>query len=258
MRSAMYSDWAGEPPGELITTTTALSRSVSNARFSTGSTVSVVRPCLPMPAPPIGPSSRTTATCSARDLANFLPTAASGPAVICPSLVADHHSRFPAGTPALSPGCKRHSRRRLSRVQVRWLSAFLDFPADEFGGEVTFWRAISGSTVSPPRGEHREFASLEPFHGDPHLRVQRVDEGPGGGVHLDIHTDDPHAAAEEAVGLGGDPDPQCRHPPGPPFTGGLRVLPGAVGGRDHPVATDPVARRCHQHHRPVVHRHPGP
>ncbi|MDJ0453929.1 VOC family protein [Gordonia amicalis] len=86
-------------------------------------------------------------------------------------------------------------------MQVKWLSAFLDFPADEFGGEVTFWRAISGSTVSPPRGEHREFASLEPFHGDPHLRVQRVDEGPGG-VHLDIHTDDPHAAAEEAAGLG--------------------------------------------------------
>ncbi|MBM7280472.1 VOC family protein [Gordonia rubripertincta] len=86
-------------------------------------------------------------------------------------------------------------------MQVRWLSAFLDFPADEFGSEVTFWRAIAGSTVSPPRGEHREFASLEPFSGDPHLRVQRVDDGPGG-VHLDIHTDDPHGAAEEAVGLG--------------------------------------------------------
>ncbi|SDU71573.1 VOC family protein [Gordonia westfalica] len=86
-------------------------------------------------------------------------------------------------------------------MQVRWLSAFLDFPAEEFGSEVTFWRAISGSTVSPPRGEHREFASLEPFFGDPHLRVQRVDEGPGG-VHLDIHADDPPAAAEEAVGLG--------------------------------------------------------
>ena len=34
--------------------------------------------------------------------------------------------------------------------------------------------------VPPPRGAHREFASLEPFNGDPHLRVQRIDDGPGG------------------------------------------------------------------------------
>ncbi|MCH5642873.1 VOC family protein [Gordonia sp. ABSL49_1] len=86
-------------------------------------------------------------------------------------------------------------------MQVRWLSAFLDFPAEQFGPEVTFWRAIAGSTVSPPRGEHREFASLEPFFGDPHLRVQRIDDGPGG-VHLDIHTDDPRTAATEALALG--------------------------------------------------------
>ncbi|MEO9329271.1 VOC family protein [Gordonia aurantiaca] len=86
-------------------------------------------------------------------------------------------------------------------MQVRWLTAFLDLPAARFGEEVRFWRAISGSTVSPPRGEHREFASLEPFTGDPHLRVQRVDDGPGG-VHLDIHVDDMHSAAAEAIGLG--------------------------------------------------------
>ncbi|NED66798.1 VOC family protein, partial [Streptomyces sp. SID10244] len=48
-------------------------------------------------------------------------------------------------------------------MEIRWLTAFLDFPAEQFGAEVTFWRAIAGSTVSPPRGEHREFASLEPF-----------------------------------------------------------------------------------------------
>nr|WP_223205474.1 VOC family protein [Gordonia jinghuaiqii] len=77
----------------------------------------------------------------------------------------------------------------------------MDFPADVFGSEMTFWRAIAGSTVSPPRGDRREFASLEPFHGDPHLRVQRIDDGPGG-VHLDIHTDDPRAAATEALALG--------------------------------------------------------
>ncbi|AZG46900.1 VOC family protein [Gordonia insulae] len=86
-------------------------------------------------------------------------------------------------------------------MHIRWLTAFLDFPVDQFGAEVTFWRAIAGSTVSPPRGEHREFASLEPFNGDPHLRVQRVDDGPGG-IHLDLHVEDPRAAAAEAIALG--------------------------------------------------------
>jgi hypothetical protein len=86
-------------------------------------------------------------------------------------------------------------------VEIRWLTAFLDFPAEQFGAEVTFWRAIAGSTVSPPRGEHREFASLEPFNGDPHLRVQRVDAGPGG-IHLDLHVDDPRSATAEAIALG--------------------------------------------------------
>lgn len=91
--------------------------------------------------------------------------------------------------------------RRLADVQVGWLTAFLDLPADAFGEEVRFWRAITGSTVSPPRGEHREFASLEPFTGDPHLRVQRVDDGPGA-MHLDIHTDDVAGVGAEAVALG--------------------------------------------------------
>lgn len=81
------------------------------------------------------------------------------------------------------------------------MTAFLDFPAEQFGDEVTFWRAIAGSTVSPPRGAHREFATLEPFNGEPHLRVQRIDDGPGG-VHLDLHVDDPRTAAATAADLG--------------------------------------------------------
>ncbi|MFW0783814.1 VOC family protein [Gordonia sp. CPCC 206044] len=86
-------------------------------------------------------------------------------------------------------------------MQIRWLTAFLDFPAEQFGGEVTFWRAIAGSTVSPPRGNDREFASLVPFNGDPHLRVQRIEHGPGG-IHLDLHVDDLSAATLEAISLG--------------------------------------------------------
>lgn len=86
-------------------------------------------------------------------------------------------------------------------MRIRWLSAFFDFPAEQFGDEVTFWRAIAGSTVSPPRGEHQEFASLEPFNGDAHLRVQRVDDGPGG-LHLDMHLTDRRAATKAAVAAG--------------------------------------------------------
>ncbi|MGB3602414.1 MAG: VOC family protein [Gordonia sp. (in: high G+C Gram-positive bacteria)] len=86
-------------------------------------------------------------------------------------------------------------------MHVRWITAYFDLPAASFGEEVTFWRAISGSTVSPPRGEHLEFATLEPFHGDPYLRVQRVNDGPGG-MHLDLHVDSPEDAALEAQTLG--------------------------------------------------------
>ncbi|MCX6471362.1 VOC family protein [Williamsia herbipolensis] len=86
-------------------------------------------------------------------------------------------------------------------TSVRWLSVVLDFPADEFGDEVTFWRAIAGSTVSPPRGEKRQFASLEPFNGDPHLLVQRIDHGVGG-VHLDLAVDDIVVSAAGAQEIG--------------------------------------------------------
>lgn len=86
-------------------------------------------------------------------------------------------------------------------MQIRWLTAFLDFNADDFGSEVTYWRAIAGCTVSPPRGPRREFATLEPFNGDAHLRVQRLESGPGG-IHLDFHVDDPRTAAITATDLG--------------------------------------------------------
>lgn len=88
-------------------------------------------------------------------------------------------------------------------MAVRWLSAFLDFPHEDFGNEVTFWRAIAGSTVSPARGPNREFASLEPFNGDPHLRVQRIATGDGG-VHLDLHVDTPEETVAQARALGAD------------------------------------------------------
>jgi hypothetical protein len=52
-----------------------------------------------------------------------------------------------------------------------------------------FWAAVTGSTLPPSRGRSGEFVTVIPSHGDPHLRVQRIDEGPGGS-HLDLHVDD--------------------------------------------------------------------
>jgi hypothetical protein len=67
-----------------------------------------------------------------------------------------------------------------------WLTAFLDFPEDEYDRGVAFWQAVTGYDVSPRRGERDEFATLLPPSGDAFLRVQRLGAG-GPGVHLDVH-----------------------------------------------------------------------
>ncbi|MDT3445737.1 MULTISPECIES: VOC family protein [unclassified Pseudofrankia] len=67
-----------------------------------------------------------------------------------------------------------------------WLTAFLDFPAERFERGVAFWRAVTATTLSPPRGEAGEFATLVPPDGDAFLRVQRLGDGPAR-VHLDVH-----------------------------------------------------------------------
>lgn len=96
-----------------------------------------------------------------------------------------------------------------------WTTLFLDLPAADFEPGVAFWRTVTGSGLSASRGPTGQFATLLPPDGDPWLRVQRVDAGPGG-VHLDLHLDlgpqDPTAAvaadgvlgraAAEAVALG--------------------------------------------------------
>jgi hypothetical protein len=90
-------------------------------------------------------------------------------------------------------------------VLFRWLTLFLDFPAEAFDAGVTFWREVTGSDLSPFRGAAGEFATLLPPDGDAYLRVQRTADG-SGGCHLDLHAD-PAAgtvdqAAERAVALG--------------------------------------------------------
>jgi hypothetical protein len=90
-------------------------------------------------------------------------------------------------------------------VLFRWLTLFLDFPADEFDAGVAFWREVTSSELSPFRGEAGEFATLLPPDADAYLRVQRTADG-SGGCHLDLHVD-PAAgtvdqAADRAVALG--------------------------------------------------------
>ena len=81
-----------------------------------------------------------------------------------------------------------------------WLTAFLDLPAAEFEPAAAFWRAVTGYTLSPLRGEHDEFATLLPPAGDAYLRVQRIGSDRGG-VHLDLHA--PGQAFEVLASPGG-------------------------------------------------------
>jgi hypothetical protein len=81
------------------------------------------------------------------------------------------------------------------------MTAFLDLPADGFAAGADFWCRATGSTLSPLRGEFREFATLLPADGDPYLRVQRLHEGTGG-LHLDFHIDDVPGTTQFALGLG--------------------------------------------------------
>lgn len=67
-----------------------------------------------------------------------------------------------------------------------WVTAFLDLPADDHDAGAAFWGAVTGFGLSAPRGDHDELATLLPDRGDPYLRVQRLESGPGG-VHLDVH-----------------------------------------------------------------------
>ena len=82
-----------------------------------------------------------------------------------------------------------------------WTTAFWDFPEDGYDEGVRFWSEVTGYGVSAARGDHGQFATLEPAAGDAHLRVQRLD-GPRPRIHLDLHVAWPRVSADRAVGLG--------------------------------------------------------
>jgi hypothetical protein len=49
---------------------------------------------------------------------------------------------------------------------VRWVWAFIDRPLDTFAEAARFWTRVSGTTLSPRRGEHEQFATLLPPRGE--------------------------------------------------------------------------------------------
>ncbi|MGH1564249.1 VOC family protein [Mumia sp. DW29H23] len=84
---------------------------------------------------------------------------------------------------------------------LRWITAFLDQPAETAADAVTYWEAVTGTRASAPRGDHDEFRTLVPPQGDACLRFQVVPDGPPR-VHLDLHVDDLATGVEAAVDAG--------------------------------------------------------
>lgn len=86
-------------------------------------------------------------------------------------------------------------------IDVLWMWAFLDTVEGDAEESEAFWRNVTRTDVSARRGESDEFATLLPERGDAWVKVQRVLEG--GGVHLDLDVDQPlTTAADEAARLG--------------------------------------------------------
>ena len=87
---------------------------------------------------------------------------------------------------------------------IRWMYAFIDRPRDRFEESCAFWTAVTGTTLSAPRGERGEFVTLLPQRagGDAYLKLQGVGGGGAGGAHLDLGVDDYETFRARAVASG--------------------------------------------------------
>jgi hypothetical protein len=126
---------------------------------------------------------------------------------------------------------------------VHWVTAFLDRPADQFDSMATFWTAATGTTLSPRRGEHAEFATFLPPEGDATLKLQGVDDASHGG-HVDFEVTDLGAARDRALELGAvsvadlDTLQVLRSPAGLPFC----LVPVRCEGLRPAIADTPGGR----------------
>lgn len=80
---------------------------------------------------------------------------------------------------------------------MRWITVFLDRPEARFDAAAAYWLAAHDATLSEPRGDTDQFATLVPADGDPFVRIQRTADG-AVGSHLDLHVDDVGAATAAA------------------------------------------------------------
>ncbi len=85
-------------------------------------------------------------------------------------------------------------------MSIRWSYAFIDRPSGGYEAALEFWSAVTGTAVSPRRGDHGQFATLLPPTGDACVKVQAV--GGDGGAHIDLSVDDVPGYAERAFALG--------------------------------------------------------
>ncbi len=111
-------------------------------------------------------------------------------------------------------------------VHPTWLTAFIDVPAEAYDDGVAFWTGVTGYSVSPSRGDRAEFATLVPPEGDAYLRVQRIEEGPGG-VHVDVHRPGQEFAVRRSPGgmaFCEVSEPLSRRPPPATWPAGHRSL----------------------------------
>ncbi len=96
-------------------------------------------------------------------------------------------------------------------VVPAWLHLFLDVPARHWAAATRFWAAATGGTISAARGATGQFVTLLPAHGDPWVKLQRIDVPPTGGdapgappprTHLDLDGTDRTTAVAHATALG--------------------------------------------------------
>ncbi|WP_067547714.1 VOC family protein [Nocardia crassostreae] len=86
-------------------------------------------------------------------------------------------------------------------MTIRWVWAFLDRPAAQFDECAEFWATVTGSALSPRRGENSEFLTLLPESGASLVKMQAI-AGDEPRLHLDLDVDDIPAETRRAVGLG--------------------------------------------------------
>ena len=130
---------------------------------------------------------------------------------------------------------------------VHWTWAFLDTPRADAERSWAFWSAVTGAPVTDRRGDHGEFATLAPVRGGAWVKLQAVQDGPGG-VHLDLDVDDVHRWAARAERLGavrvgaiGDTVVVLRSPGG--YVHCLTTWHGA-GGQDRAGLTSILDQVC--------------